>query len=121
MTEQRDPFLQDLFLRADEDLEGEAITTWVMARTHRFRLLLAGGAASAALVLLAGAWMMFAMPLLEFAVLIANALGTALFDLGEGWLALVFMPVNNIASVLVIGLRAMHLAWKKLISASFGS
>ena len=45
----------------------------------------------------------------------------ALFDLGEGWLALVFMPVNNVASVLVIGLRAMHLAWKKLISASFGS
>jgi len=42
-----------------------------------------------------------------------------LVDLGEGWLALVFMPVNNIASLFIVSAKAIHLGWKKIIGASF--
>lgn len=121
MTEQRDPLLVNLFDQAEQELDGEAITARVMARTRRFRFLLAAGAISVALVLLAGAWLTFALPLFEFAVLIANALTTTLFDLGEGWLALVLMPVNNVASMVIIALRGTHLAWKKLKGGSFAA
>jgi hypothetical protein len=29
------------------------------------------------------------------------------------------MPVNNIASLIVITAKAIHMGWKKLVSASF--
>ena len=80
---------------------------------------MAGGAISLALVILAGIWLTIGIPLLEFAVLISQVFTTALVDLGEGWLALVFMPVNNIASLFVLSGKAILMAWKKLISASF--
>lgn len=44
---------------------------------------------------------------------------TTLIDLGEGWLALVFMPINNIAGLVVITARAIHLGWKKITGTSF--
>jgi len=63
-------------------------------------------------------WLIFGMPLLEFALLISQFLAMSLMDLGEGWLALVFMPVNNIASLIVITAKAIHMGWKKVVGIS---
>jgi len=92
-----------------------------MAKTRRVLFLLAAGVLSIAIILVGGAWLMFGIPLLDFAVLISQFLTMTLFDLGEGWLALVFMPLNNIASLLIVGAKVIHLGWKKLLGASFSN
>jgi len=119
MTDHRDPLLQNLFAEAEQELDSEALTARVMAKARNLRYLLVGGAISVAVVLLAGAWLLFAIPLLEFAALIAQGLTMTLVDLGEGWLALVFLPVNNIASLLVVTVKAVRFFQKKIIGFSF--
>jgi len=121
MTNNQDQLLQSVFAEARQDLNDEMLTSSVMAKTRRVLFMLVAGALSLALVLLAGFWLIFGLPLLEFAVLISQFLTMTLVDLGEGWLALVFMPVNNIASLVVITVKAIHLGWKKLIGASFAN
>ena len=73
---------------------------------------------SAAVVILLAAWYLFAGPLLDFALLVSGFLTDPLFDLGEGWLELVFLPVNNIASILLLSTKLSLLAWKKLTGTS---
>ncbi len=119
MTNNQDQLLQSVFAEARQDLDGEVLTARIMTKTRRMLYLLATGGISLALILLASVWLIFGIPLLEFAVLISQFLTMGLFDLGEGWLALVFMPVNNIASLIIIAAKAIHMGWKKLVSASF--
>ena len=119
MTNNQDQLLQSVFAEARQDLDGEVLTARIMTKTRRMLYLLATGSITIALILLAGVWLMFGIPLLEFAVLISQFLTIGLLDLGEGWLALVFMPVNNIASLIVIAAKAIHMGWKKLVRASF--
>ena len=57
-------------------------------------------------------------PLLDFAVLISQFLTNPLVDLGGGWLALAFMPVNNLASLSVLLLKGSLMTWKKLTGVS---
>jgi len=121
MTNNQDQLLQSVFAEARQDLDDEVLTSSVMAKTRRVLFMLVAGALSLAIILLAGFWLIFGLPLLEFAVLISQFLTMTLVDLGEGWLALVFMPVNNIASLVVITVKAIHLGWKKLIGASFAN
>jgi len=121
MTNNQDQLLQSVFAEARQDLRDEALTTRVMAKTRRVLYLLLAGALSLAIVVLAGFWLIFGLPLLELAVLTSQFLTMTLVDLGEGWLALVFMPVNNIASLIVITVKAIHLGWKKVIGASFAN
>jgi hypothetical protein len=116
-TDQRDPFLQSLFAEAGQQLEGEAFGARVMARTRRLRYLALAGGAALALTVLSGAWLLFGLPLFEFAVLLSQALATPLFNLGEGWLALVLLPVNTVASVLVIALKALRMLHKRIYGA----
>ena len=119
IIENQEQMLQSVFAEARQDLDGAAITARVMAKTRRLLYLLVTGVLSLAVVLLAGAWLIFGLPLLEFAVLISQFLAMTLVDLGEGWLALVFMPINNIASLFIVTAKAIHLGWKKIIGASF--
>jgi len=119
MTNNQDQLLQSVFAEARQDLDGEVLTARIMTKTRRMLYLLATGGISLALILLAGVWLIFGIPLLEFAVLISQFLTMGLLDLGEGWLALVFMPVNNIASLIIFAAKAIHMGWKKLVSASF--
>lgn len=121
ITNNQDQLLQSAFAEARQDLEDDALTNRVMAKTRRVLYMLAAATLSIAIVLMASVWLVFGMPLLEFAVLISQFLTMTLIDLGEGWLALVLMPVNNIASLFVIGAKAIHLGWKKILNASFSN
>jgi len=121
MTNNQDQLLQSVFAEARQNLDGEALTSRVMAKTRRVLYMLVAGTLALAVVLLVGAWLIFGIPLLEFALLISQFLTMTLVDLGEGWAALVFMPVNNIASLIVITAKAIHLGWKKVTGASFAT
>lgn len=116
-TEDRDPLLQSLFREAEQELDGTLLTEQVMARTRSLRLLLLAGGASAALVLLGGAWLLLGIPLFDFAVLISGVLATPIFDLGDGWLALLLLPVNTLASLLVLLFKALR-GFQKRIGGS---
>lgn len=118
MSDFPDPLLQTLFTEAQQELDGAALTTRVMDKTRKLKFLLLAGGISAALLLLTTVWLVFSMPLLEFAILIAQGLGTTLFDLGEGWLALVFLPINNIAGLLAIIVKTSRMFHKKMIGGS---
>ena len=121
MDEERDPILQKLFAESQHELDGEAFTASVMTRSRflRYQRLLPwlGGALALTVTLL------LLVPLQEFGVLIAlfvtDILTITLFDLGEGWLALVFSPVNNIASLIVLGVKALRMGRKKIIGGSY--
>ena len=119
IIENQEQMLQSVFAEARQDLDGAAITARVMAKTRRQLYMIAAGVLSLAVALLAGTWLIFGLPLLEFAVLISQFLAMTLVDLGEGWLALVFMPINNLASLFIVTAKAIHLGWKKIIGASF--
>ena len=121
ITDNQDQLLKSVFAEARQELDGEALTSRVMAKTRRVLYMLSAGVLSIAVVLVGGVWLIFGMPLLEFAVLVSQFLTMTLIDLGEGWLALVFTPLNNIASLLVVGAKGIHLAWKKLLSLSFSN
>jgi len=121
ITEKQDQLLQSAFAEARQDFDGEALTSRVMARTRRVLYLLVTGVLLVALVLVLGVWLIFGLPLLEFALLVSHFLTMTLIDLGEGWLALVFTPLNNIASLIIVGAKAAHLAWKKFLGVSFSS
>jgi len=121
ITNNQDQLLQSAFAQARQDLDDEALTSQVMAKTRHVLYMLVAGVLSIVVILLAGIWLVFGMPLLEFAVLISQFLTITLIDLGEGWLALVFMPLNNIASLFIIAAKAIHLGWKKVLGASFSS
>ena len=118
MTEHRDPALAALFEQANRELEGEAHTAQVMSRTRNRLAVMAGGAALLTVAALLVAWQVFAMPMLEFAVMVSQFLTNPLIDLGEGWLGLVFLPINNLASLVVLAAKGAMLGWKKLTGTS---
>jgi hypothetical protein len=118
MAELHDARLESLFAEAQHELEGEAITAQVMTRTRNRLFTLLGGGALLGLVVLLIGWYVFAGPLLEFALLVSEFLTNPLIDLGEGWLALVLMPINNLASIVVLTAKLSLVAWKKLTGSA---
>jgi hypothetical protein len=79
---------------------------------------MAAGAIAFSLIAALTAWSLVGISLLEFAVLVSQFLTNPLVELGEGWLALVFLPVNNLASILVAATKLSLMGWKKLTGAS---
>ena len=118
MTEEPNSLLETVFAEAQHDLDGEAFTARVMARTRTLRYRAAAGWMGVVLALLVGGWL-FALPLQEFTVLIAQGLTIPLIELGETWIAWVLSPINNIGSLIVLSVKAFRVGRKKIISASY--
>lgn len=114
MTELRDPMLQTLFDEANQEQEDNVLTSRILTHTRNRYYTLIGGGLLVSLAILLTAWAVFAMPLLEFAVLVSQLITNPLIELGEGWLALAFLPVNNIASLAVLVAKGALMGWKKL-------
>ena len=118
MTEQQDPRLQALFANARQDLDGEAFTNGMMAKTRlqRYRTPALIAAVTTLVVVCA---IMLAPSLLTFALLSAQAFTTNLVELGDGWLGLTLSPINNIASLLILGARIAFMGWKVISRTSY--
>lgn len=116
-----DPALRQWFVEATQDLEGERITAQVMAKTQKVKFLVLAGVVLTGLIVLLLSWLAFAGPLLDFALLLSALLATPLIDLGEGWLALVFMPINTVASIAAAVGKVAWTMRKKLLNLSFSN
>ena len=116
MTDDWGPQLQTLFKEASEDLDGEVFTTGVLTRTRVRRNRVIAGLGGVVVVLAVCAWLL-TVPVFGFVQITTQVLTTTLIDLGEGWLAWMLAPVNNIARLLVVSVKAIRMSWKKLIRA----
>lgn len=114
MTESRDGRLLALFAEAREELDGRELTERVVLRTTRRRLLWLGSGTAFALAALLAAWAWLAIPLLEFALLISQVLTASLVDLGEGWLALLLLPVNSLAGLVALSGKGILMLRRRL-------
>ena len=118
MTDERDPVLSSLFARSVVDQNDKEFTEHVVAKTRSLRYKIVAGLACFALVLIAGAWALD-LPIINIVQLVTQALATNLIELGDGWLAWILMPVNNVASVLILSLKAIRMLRKKIINTSY--
>ena len=118
MSDDRDPVLEGLFAEAEQELEGAAFTAQVMARSRFARgRAVAGWLAAAAL--LAVCALLLVPTLQDLAALLAQGLTTALVDLGDGWWALVFSPINSVAGLVVLGWKLTRMVLARARGASY--
>jgi hypothetical protein len=117
MTDERDPILLALFQEAHGDLDGETFTARVLDQTRSQRYLVILGLSCLGMVLAGSAWF-FNIPV-EVAQLITQALTTTLIDLGNSWVAWLFSPINNVASLLVLGVKAIRVFQQRIVGASY--
>ena len=120
MTDDRDPVLSSLFASSVVDKDDKEFTKHVVAKTRSLRYKIVVGLLAVALILVAIAWLL-GLPFQEVAQLITQGLTTSLVDLGDGWLAWSLSPVNNVASVLILSLKAIRMLRKKIINTSYVS
>jgi len=119
MTDDRDPILQTLFASAEQDLAGDTFTTQVMSQTklkHRADIARIG----VGLVLVSCA-LLLATPLQDAVHFMTQRLAplslvVSLIDLDNRWLAQMLSPVNNIASLIALGLIGLRITYKKIFS-----
>ncbi|HIG42833.1 MAG: hypothetical protein ABGY96_20940 [bacterium] len=120
MTNDRDlenqQWLQTLFTKAQQELDGETFTMQVVQqmRIRSYRVYL--GLACAVLMVATGLWIL-AIPL-EVVQLITQLLTTSLVDLGDTWIAWLLSPINNIASLTILCVKAFRVARRKISTAS---
>lgn len=118
MTEIHDTGLQSLFRQAEEPLDGEAITARVMAAARARRAWRWGGGVAAILIGVLATWLTLGVPLLVFAVQVSDLLTMSLVDLGEGWLAVILMPLNSLAGLLALTAKGIQLLRRKVLGTS---
>jgi hypothetical protein len=112
MTDDMDTQLRKLFAETQPDLDGQVFTARVTGKTRNRKYRYIMGLVSLSLVLVIAVWL-FAIPLPEASLLITQGLTTSLFDLGEGWMAWVFLPINNVASLLILTFKAIRVVHNK--------
>lgn len=116
-ADDHDLLLQSLFVEEQPVLDGEVFTACLVAKIRKLRYRPVAGLAGVALVMAVVVWL-FAIPTREVAQFIAQGLTLTILDLGEGWLSWVLSPVNNLAGLLVLSVKAIRVARKKIIGAS---
>ena len=117
-TNENEMRLQTLFQEAAIDLDGEAFTDDVVAKTRRLVYRVASILAGLVLMFLVSAWW-FAVPVQELSLLITHFLASPLVNLGEGWAGWVFTPIKNIAALIALCAKVLRMAWKKRVSNSY--
>lgn len=118
MTEERDPILQTLFAEVQHEFDDKEFTARVLTRTKSLKLKIIAGSIATLLLVAVGAWL-FALPVQELTVLIAQGLSIELVTLSNSMLSWILAPINNIAGVTVLSLKAMRMFWTKFRSASY--
>ena len=117
MTDDRDQTLLALFKEAQGELEGETFTARVLDQSRSQSYLVILGLSCFAMIVAVLAWFLD-IPF-EVAQLITQALTTTLVDLGDSWVAWLFSPINNIASLLVLGVKAIRVFQQRIVGASY--
>lgn len=120
MTEDRDPYLQSVFDDNQTELTEEEFVQSVMARTVRLRRNLYLCSFVAFGFILIVSWLM-SWPLADIGLAFSQVLGTELVELGDSVISLLLIPVNNLATLLVIVWRIARRGWVHAAQGSYSS
>lgn len=120
MTEDRDPYLQSLFAESQQTLPGDEFVRAVMAKTVRLKRNLYLSTAAVVVVLLIMSWLL-SWPLVDIALVFSQVLSTEIFAIGDSLLALLLLPVNNLAALLVLVWRIARFGWHLAAADSYSS
>ncbi len=112
MTEDRNPKLQALFAEAEQELPGEAFTAQVMVQTRAIKKRAMLGWLCLGLMLIPCLWLL-AMPLQEAAQLLTQMAAVSLYPVDDGLLNQILLPINNIASITLLGLFGVWRIFKR--------
>ncbi len=113
MADYHDPILKELFAEPLMEPADDTFVDEVMTQTRSRMFWLLASLATVALLLVLTAWV-FSGPVLQFTKLLTEALTTSLFDVGDGWLAWILLPVNSVAGLLVISAKIARMTWKRI-------
>jgi len=110
---ERDPQLQALFAAARRDLPDEGFTDAVMDRVSGLKQRQAIGRIGIDLLLVLLAWLL-AEPLQAAVVAMMPGLMASLFEIDNRLLADLLLPVNNVASAVLLAMVALHSVYRRL-------
>jgi hypothetical protein len=115
MTDDRDATLQILFANAEQDLPGEAFAADVMSQVGKVRhsavtVWVWVGLVTALCVAL------LIPPLRDAVHLLTQSLTSSLITLDDRLLAQLLSPVNNLGTLLALGLIGLRVAYRKIVS-----
>lgn len=115
MTNERDPRLEALFDAAREELAGKEFAADVMARIGHLRRRTLMGWAAAAVLLLAGAWLVSG-PVTSAVSLITRLLPQSLVEIeaSDQLFGQLLAPINSVAAVVALGMFVLRFAYKKI-------
>lgn len=114
MNADRDPVIEALFARAERPLTDDAYTAQVMARIERRRRVVMLGRFGFVAVLVAFE-MLLSAPLQNSVGAFTQALGTALFNVENEWLAAATAPLNSIAGIIGLLLLGLHALYRRMV------
>lgn len=121
MSGSRDEFLESAFARAEQPLVDPGLAETVLQRARSRRLWRLGLGLTVVAALALVAWLSLGVTLLQFGLLFSELVTQSLVDLGEGWLALLLMPLNSVGGLLAIMTKAGLALRKRFLNASFGA
>ena len=114
MNDERDPILDSLLVAKQQNEVEDNFTAQVMSNVEKHRRnVIIGRFAIVALVV--ALELLLSAPLQNSVGAATQFLSTALFDLGDGWLAGIFAPLNSIAGLLGMVLLFVHALYRKMV------
>jgi len=114
MNDERDPWLESMFVQANRNLADDDYIRQVMVRVEqRRRNVLIGRLALVALLVVFE--LLLSAPLQNTVGAITQALSATLLELENEWVALVFAPLNSIAGLIGIMLLGLQFLYRKMM------
>jgi hypothetical protein len=114
MNDERDPELEVLFSRAEEEsLNGDfaaRVMTGVNNRSRNVYLV-----RFLIVILIVGLELILSTPLTGALGEVAAGLSEPLFEAGESWLAIIASPLNSVAGVIGLVLLFLHYLYRRVI------
>ncbi len=114
MNWERDPMLEAAFAEAEGDLLDDQFTAAVMARIQRRQRRVIAGRIAIVVAVIAFELLLSA-PLQTTVAALTQALGTALVEMENEWLAIALGPLNSVAGLIGLGLLGLQFLYRRLV------
>lgn len=113
MTDERDPLLESLFVKAQQDFDDDQfVATCMSGVRRRSRQVIASRVAIA--VLIVAFELALDAPLKNSVGALASAMGTSLYEFDNEWLAFLMTPVNSVAGLVGLMLLGLHMLYRRI-------
>ena len=114
MSKLRDPFVENLFAEAEQDLIDHAFVESLMMKIRqRRRKVMIGRLALVALLVVIE--LLLNAPLQSSVGTLTQMLGTELLELSNEWVSAIVSPINSVAGLLGMMFLAIHTLYRRMV------